>query len=44
MSAFAVQTLLLVPEFLALGVAAFGVSYGAFKILRMFEVSSSMKD
>lgn len=38
------ETLLMVAEFLALGVVPWGLGYGAAKILRMFEVTSSLSD
>jgi hypothetical protein len=38
------ETLLMVASFLTLGVVSWGMGYGATKILRLFEVSSSLAD
>jgi hypothetical protein len=44
MSTEAIETLQMVAAFLALGVAPWGMGYGAAKLLRLFEVSSSIAE
>ena len=44
MSQEAKDTLLMVGSFLALGVVSWGFAYGSAKILRLFEVSSSLAE